>query len=170
MRALTTGLLVLGLLSGVGCTDSSLQGECVPGTDYGDEPTIIPSVSPFVFCPISPVPPNNVKKGNLLLNNCGRRPLTISAVTISNEGSAEVFKDAQLPEGVDTVNPGESVPLLFVYEAVDTAEHSGEITVSSNAANFPELKIGVAVRADEPFDGGFCTPVGGGASDAGSED
>ncbi|MFH1807463.1 MAG: hypothetical protein ABIJ09_01865 [Pseudomonadota bacterium] len=161
-------LLLVGTLMATGCTDPPLEGECVPGFDYTDKPSIFPSVSPFIMCPVSPVAPNNKINANFLLNNCGRQPLTIESAAISNAAAPEVFGNLQL-EKTD-VNPGDSAAALFVYTAVDTLEHRGTITVKSNADNFPELTIDVVVRADEPFDGGFCPPVQGGGTDAGAED
>ncbi len=164
MRTIIPALLSLTLLAGTACTDPELAGECVPGFDYADAPTIVPSESPFILCPVSPVTPNNKAYGNFLINNCGRQTLSIDSSSITNEGD-EVFKDLELES--DSVNPGETSAARFLYEAIDTEEHRGTITIKSNADNFPELTIEVVVRADEPFDGGFCAPVGGGG-DAGT--
>lgn len=158
---------VVLLATGLGCPEEQLTGECTSGIEFSDEAAIIPSDSPFVMCPVTPVAPDNKVYGNLLLSNCGRTALSISAATISNDESPEVFSDLQLE--TKEIAAGETSALRFTYEAVDTAEHHGKITIKSNASNFAELSIDVVVRADEPFDGGFCPPVGDNL-DAGSAD
>ena len=151
-----------------GCAEDPLGGECVPGTEFSDQPTIIPSVSPYVMCPASTVAPNNKVLGNILLNNCGRQKIVISSSSISTDDSSNVFSTLQLEHTY--IDPGGTNALRFTYTAVDTEEHHGHIIIKSNADNATELDIELVVRADEPFDGGFCPPVGSHSSDAGSED
>jgi len=169
MRAMMSIGIVLPLFAALlGCPPSDLVGECVTGIDFTDEAQIIPSESPFIMCPANPTPPNNKIYGNFLLNNCGRELLTIESSSISDMDGSGVFSALEIPES--EVQPGESTAARFTYTAMDTEEHRGEILVNSNASNFAELSIEVVVRSDEPFDGGFCPPVGGGGLDAGSED
>ncbi len=165
---ITAVIAASGLLA---CSEDPFTGECVAGTEFSDQATIIPSVSPYIMCATSTEAPGNKVYGNILLNNCGRQSLTISESSISSEGSDQVFTDLQLEK--TEIAPGETSALRFTYTAIDTLEHSGEISIKSNASNDPELKIPLFVHADEPFDGGFCPPINGndaGAADAGSED
>lgn len=159
---------ILVTLSFLGCAEDPYAGECVPGTEFSDQATIIPSISPYVMCPVSTTAPDNKVYGNLLLNNCGRQTLTVSSSAISTDTAPEVFSELQLEK--TEIAPGETSALRFTYISVDTLEHHGHIKIKSNASNEAELDIELVVRADEPFDGGFCPPIGAGASDAGSED
>lgn len=166
MRSILLGSSVLALAISLVACPNDLTGECVAGIEYTAAPQIIPDPSPFLMCAVDPeaCAPANRAYGVFRIHNCGRQTLEISKAEVVTR-DADVFAELTLEEM--SIAPGAESIGRFLYTPTDTAEHHADLVFTSNAENFPELKVEVVVRANEADAWQYCSPID---LDAGSPD
>lgn len=113
---------------------------------------ICPDLSPIAFCSRTR---GSTIAVNLLLNNRGESPMTISSIKVRGDTRC-AFKRAQFAPMVGTViEPRSSMVVRFVYEApMEPGEDHAVIEVASDAENFPTLTISTCGQSVAPGQGG----------------
>ncbi len=126
------GVAVCCVVMGVACADDEVS----TAEDLPDGPQLI---NPG-FLAFGLTAPNAQKVSQIPIVNLGRDPLTISSVSIAGQDAAR-FTLGQPIES--TINPrrATSIPITFRPNAV--GGYVANVTINSNAANFPEFVVDV---------------------------
>lgn len=135
-----------------GCSDDSSSS--IPTCDEFPLPQILPSERP-VCLSFDPTPVGSVVTRAVQLQNLGQDTLQISDVRLEDDGRGYFAL-----QGVDqtSLTCEESALVGVVYDPQAAGWDSATLVISSNAENFPTLRIfflALAVPADDPdFDPG----------------
>lgn len=144
------GMLLLGGCTAPTTTGGDIPAACQKSGVTTNDPVICPNVSPIVLVPSRP---DCEKTFTFLVTNySSRADLKIDSVSFRPEDAAIFYNPQVAPT---TVKPGEDAVIQFNYKQQDLTEKRGEITIKSNARNFPELKSDVVIREGVYPDGGF---------------
>ena len=123
------------------CTSTLAQGSR-EGVCYA-RPQICPSLQPVLF---NSRLVNTETGFNLLLQNFGRQPLTITGIRVRGDERCAFVEPQTSPAIGQTVEGADGMILRFKYRPPAEGEDHIQIEVESDAENFPLLSVSVCGR------------------------
>lgn len=131
MKTWLVGVLCCAVL-GVGCGDDEVStAEQLP-----DGPQLVnPGFLAFAL-----TAPGAQKVSQIPIVNLGRNPLTISSVSIAGQDAARFTLGTPIES---TINPRQATSIPITFRPNEVGGYVANVTINSNAANFPEFIVDV---------------------------